>query len=339
MSFIDRVKIKLASGKGGSGAVHFHRSRKTPRAGPDGGDGGPGGHLILSPSSQVIDFSHLKSQNFYKAEDGKPGNERKKQGAKGRDLSLKVPYYTCCYDLKGQTLVQLNKKPVCFLRGGKGGKGNSFFKTSRRQAPNQTQPGEKSQQKKVLLEIKWMSDVCLIGLRASGKSSLVYQLYPRLKNKKIIPSSVPALFSIPLQNSSKVNLSVVDLPGLSPSTRRFLRQAERTQLLLFIISLKNSSPFQSYQRLKAELLHYDQDQGSNLSKKPSLIVLTDEKQNTTENKPLKLWRFFTVGSPINELKFERILKKYKTSCSGGQSALFNRQRIQELLDEILCKVK
>ena len=304
MAFIDRVQIQLASGKGGSGAVHFDRSRKSPRAGPDGGDGGKGGNLILSPTSRLQDVSHLKPFALYKAEDGQPGDRKGKKGGKGKDLSVQVPYGTFCYDLKDHMLMQLDQEDKHFLIGGRGGKGNRFFKTARLQAPLQSQPGEKGQKKTVWLEMKWQSDACLIGLRGSGKSSLIYQLHPRLSGKKTKPSSIPYQFSIPSREGS--DLLLVDLPGLSASTCRFLRQAERARLLIFVISLKNKSPGEIYQFLKKELLKYDKKRATNLSKKPNLVVLTEDKQEnfkvdpTSWNCPVKRVCFSSISSQMKQ---------------------------------------
>lgn len=315
MSFIDRVQIKLASGKGGSGAIHFDRSRKSPRAGPDGGDGGKGGDLILSPTSRLQDLSHLKPFSLYKAEDGHPGEQRKKKGAKGKDLSVKVPCGTFCYDLKGKILMELGQEDKSFLTGGKGGKGNGFFKNARVQAPLQSQPGEKSQKKTVWLEVKWKSDACLIGLRGSGKSSLIYQLHPRLSSKKVKPSLIPCQFSIPLESYVNSSLLLVNLPGLSTSTVKFLRQAERTRLLIFVISLKNKSPLGTYQFLKKELLKYDKKNTVNLSAKPRLVILTEDTEEDFKLNP-NSW-----DCPVKRVCFPSLSSQMK----------------QELLNEI-CQI-
>ena len=311
MSFIDRVQIKLASGKGGSGVVHFNRSRSSPRAGPDGGDGGQGGNVVLSPTIRFRDLFHLKPLSLYKADDGQTGGERRKKGAKGKDLSIKVPCGTICCDVNGQVLMELDQEDKNFLIGGRGGKGNGFFKTARLQAPQLSQPGEKGQRKTVWLEMKWRSDACLIGLRGSGKSSLIYQLHPRLRSKKTKPSSIPCQFSIPLQNSVNSSLLLVDLPGLSASTCQFLRQAERSRLLIFVISLKSNSPHKVYQSLKTELLKSDQKNGTELNKKPRLVVLTDEQLD------------FKVEPPLWDCPVKKV-----------SSSSVNSQVVQELLDEI-----
>ena len=280
MAFIDRVQIKLASGHGGRGAVHFQRTRRSPRAGPDGGDGGKGGNVILYPKSLLKDLSHLTHHGFYKAESGKPGEKDRKKGAQGKDLVLYVPEGTICYDFTGTFLKELKTKSWCFLKGGKGGKGNHFFKNARLQAPQTAQPGELALQKKLILELKWISDACLIGFRACGKTSLLLHLSQ--KKEKVYPSSSPRLLSIKQSNSSSILF--LDLPGLSPSTRKFLKQAERTKMIIFFVSLTDENPFASYQKLKKELSTYDQKYKSALTQKPCLLLLTGEKNSVSIEK-------------------------------------------------------
>ena len=150
---LNTVQLRLSSGKGGKGAVHFHRTRRSPRAGPDGGDGGRGGDLILSGKKDLKDFSHIKPGALYKAGDGTPGAKNRKKGAKGQNLLLSVPEGTLCFDEEGQLLKIISEKEPFFLKGGKGGRGNHFFKSSRRQAPRYAQQGAPAQRKKVLLKL------------------------------------------------------------------------------------------------------------------------------------------------------------------------------------------
>ena len=279
MVFQDRVQVCLVSGKGGPGAVHFRRTGRSLRAGPDGGDGGKGGDLILSPSADLKDLFHLK--NLYKAEDGKPGGKGKKKGGSGKNLILPLPVGTVCYDLSsGKKLKELEKKPWLFLKGGKGGKGNAFFKSSRVQAPRSAQPGEPAKKQKVVLELKWVSSAVLVGLRSTGKTSLMLSLTK--KKQKLIPSATPKLFSI--TDPELFNLIwFVDLPGLSLSTNKFLKQAEKSKMIIFFVSLLDVDPFSSYEKLKKELSSYDKKHKTCLSRKSAVLLLTGEKsQNTVE---------------------------------------------------------
>ena len=305
MAFIDRVQIKLASGHGGKGVVHFKRTRRSPRGGPDGGDGGKGGDLILSPKNSFEDFSHLIGQDFYKAEDGKPGGKGKKTGTSGKNIIIYVPEGTICYDFKGQLLKELKHKPWRFLKGGKGGKGNHFFKNARLQAPQTAQPGQPAVQKKVTLDLKWISDVCLIGRRSSGKTSLLLNLGQR--KEKLYPSPCPRLFSLHTPSYSD-SILFVDLPGLSPSTRKFLKQAERTKIIILMVPLTETNPFASYQALKEELLSYDQKCNSNLNQKIFLLLLTGKKNPLSLRKmkffdevSTKKLSFFSKNDP-NQIK-------------------------------------
>ena len=313
MAFVDRIQIELSSGKGGKGSVHFQRTRRFPRAGPDGGDGGDGGDLILSPGSSFQDFSYLKKQSVYKAEDGRPGGKGKKKGARGEDLILPVPEGTICYDLSGQLLKELKTKNWCFLKGGKGGKGNHFFKKAHFQAPLKAQPGEPAVRKKIILELKWFSDVAFVGFRGSKKSSLILKLAK--KKEKIYPSFKPRLFSIKRPDCFN-SLRIVDLPGLSVSTKRFLKQVENSKILIFVISLLEENPFYSYKRLKKEILSYDRKQNSCLSKKPAVLILTGEKnaisvekQKAFYKESITVFSFFSIENKkqINALIAE-ILK-------------------------------
>ena len=217
-----------------------------------------------------------------------------KEERKGVDFILYLPKGTMCYDTSSRFLKELNSK-WCVLKGGKGGKGNHFFKTASLQAPQISQPGESSVQRKLVLELKWRSDVCCIGLRNSGKTSLVLKLAKR--KETIYPSSYPRLVSIePSQLSPP--LLFVDLPGLSPSTRRFLKQAERTKLIMFVIYLSDNNTLSSYQKLREELFSYDQKQKSNLSQKKSLLLLIGKK----DQEGVKKLRFFDK-EPINKICF------------------------------------
>ena len=316
MGFVDHVQITLASGRGGKGAVHFQKMRRSPRGGPDGGNGGKGGDIILSVNPSLTDLSHLVWKRLYKAEDGYPGEGRNKKGAQGKNLILSVPKGTICYDSKGQLLKELQTKDWCFLKGGKGGKGNSFFKKAHLQAPQIAQSGKSSVKKELILHLKWMSDVCLVGFRGSGKTSFALDLIQ--KKSKTYPSSFPRLFSIkPLPFLNPILF--VDIPGLSPSTTRFLKQAERAKIITFVISLTDKDPFCSYQRLRKELLFYDQKQGSHLAQKPSFLLLTGgnhsiykEKEKIFHKNKITVFYFIKNGLVNkNKLFINEVLNKIK----------------------------
>ena len=319
-NFVDQVRVTLSSGRGGRGSVHFHTNARVSRGGPDGGDGGDGGALWLKADERLWDLSAFKHLS-HKAEDGKPGERGRRKGAKGKDLVLSVPLHTCCYDLEGQLLwEELGPKPVLLLKGGRGGKGNAFFKSARRQAPRTAQEGEKPQKKEVILEMKWPSHLALIGLRGAGKSQLISHCHAYLKSqdsqtgleqdRALEPSSLdknlnqgystppfkkrdfarwsgaldPQLFVLNRPPPDQP-LVVVDLPGINFFGQAFLRQAEKAKALLFVISLKDKEPFLSYQQLIQILKAYDDQQKSHLNQTGSGQVLPFEKDATLAGFP------------------------------------------------------
>ena len=330
MVFKDRVQIRLASGRGGRGFVHFQRTNRSPRGGPDGGDGGKGGDLILSPKRSLKDFSHLTNGIFYKAGDGKAGERGKKRGAKGKDRVLYVPMGTRCYDAGGNFLKELIDKDWLFLKGGKGGRGNHFFKNARLQAPQKAQAGQSSLGKKVILELKWLSDVSLIGLRGSGKTSFIMNLNQRVE--KIRPSSYPQLFSIKIPDYLSL-LLFVDLPGISSSTRKFLKQAERTKIILFVVSLTDKNPVATYQLLKKELLSYDQEHKSYLARKPSFLLFwqtTPPMVGTDEGKLSESLGGVQVESVKTVLKKQRLSLEKKGKALTGPGKLKSSVKLHKI---------
>lgn len=305
MGFTDRVQIKLASGKGGSGSVHFYRTRRSPRSGPDGGNGGKGGDVILSPTSQVRDLSHLTGKKFYRAQDGKPGSGENKKGAAGKSLYLPVPEDTFCYNLNGQLLKVLSKTDWLFLQGGSGGKGNTFFKTPRLQAPRKSQPGQIGKQTNLILEMKWSSTAVFLGFRASGKTSFLLDLCDRWQKENLIPTTYPRRFLIKSQIFDSP-IVFVDLPGLSSHTISFLRQAERTKIILFFISLTDRDPWNQYQLLEQKLRYYDQQNKTNLCGKLKLVILKGEQ---IKNSQVKV--FHDQQLPVFILSLDKNIKAFK----------------------------
>ena len=306
MNFTDRVQVKLTSGKGGSGSVHFNRTRRSPRSGPDGGNGGKGGDVILSPSSQVRDLSHLKRITVYRAEDGKPGSGENKKGAASQPLCLPVPENTFCYNLKGQLLKELYKEDWLCLQGGSGGKGNTFFKTPRLQAPRKSQPGQAGKQRNLILEMKWASTATVLGFRAAGKTSFLLDLCDRWQKETLMPTIYPRRFLVKSQTFDSP-VVLVDLPGLSSHTLHFLRQAERTKIILFFISLTDENPWHQYQLLEQKLKHYDQQNKTSLCDKLKLILLKGEQISNFKKRI-----FYNQKLPVTILPIDKdinVLKK------------------------------
>ncbi len=321
MSFVDQVRIQLAAGHGGRGAVHFHSSRRSPRSGPDGGDGGKGGDVLLTPSTSLKDLSHLKNNSLYKAENGHPGAEAKKKGAKGKNLSLFVPCDTFCQDLKGRVLYEVSHKPCLILRGGQGGKGNVFFKNPRNQAPQKAQKGKPGQMQTLFLNLKWKSDAALVGLRGAGKTSVALSLSG--SKKKLYPSAIPGLFTVFHSGAlTPVALKLVDLPGLGPHSLKFLKQAERTKLVVAVLSLDDEDPLKSYQSVREYISHYDQENKTTLSTRPEILLVRsgqgDKKSLLSRLKSFqkKHVKCHFLSCPLSQKQKQNLIKEISSYVSS-----------------------
>ncbi len=343
MSFSDQVQIQLMAGAGGKGAVHFCKTRFMPRGGPDGGDGGCGGDVILSPNRAFCDLSHL-TNTFYKAQSGSPGKENKKKGAKGNNLYIAVPPHTLCYDITSNKKVFLKEVITnnwCILKGGRGGKGNAFFKKPYHQAPTTFGSGTTPSKKKILLEVKWESHISLMGKVAVGKTQFLQKLvngvpftpgtfYPKLfcfnNCGKFLSYEVSCKFS---------QIIFVDLPGYNTHTRKFLKQAERTKIIIFVFSLISQNPFEDYLFLKKELKDYDNQHHCHLSKKPYFVILTTKNEYKNHifddkiHQQIKLFSQKTKTFLIN--LDEQVLKNHKVW--QHLNTVFKKENITEKTKE------
>ena len=190
-NFIDYVKFHSRSGKGGAGCLHFHREKFVEKGGPDGGDGGRGGHIILRGNAQMWTLLHLKFRKHIRAEDGTGGNGANMTGADGKDEIIEVPLGTVAKDAEtGEVLCEINDdaQEVILMQGGRGGKGNAYFATSTNRAPQHAQPGEPSQENWIILELKLLADVGLVGFPNAGKSTLL----------SVVSAAKPKLLTMPL---------------------------------------------------------------------------------------------------------------------------------------------
>lgn len=270
MKFVDEVKITISSGRGGPGAATFRRESYAPRGGPDGGDGGKGGDLIFKTSRHINSLVDFKTFKKYSAENGKPGMAVNCAGSDGEDLILVVPEGTIIRDAEtGEVLHDLtNVDSLTLLKGGRGGKGNAFFKTSVNQAPEYAQPGEDGQSREIVLELKLIADVGIIGFPNAGKSTLI----SRISAAKPKIADYPFTTLTPQLGVVKVgdysSFVVADIPGLIKGAHQgvglgiqFLKHIERTSLFIHLVDVSGMSgrdPIQDYEDINFEIQQYDE---------------------------------------------------------------------------------
>jgi GTP-binding protein len=262
-NFIDYVKFFGKSGAGGAGSVHFRREKHVRLGGPDGGDGGCGGHIILKGNSQQWTLLHLKYRKHIRADGGGNGSAQNSFGANGSDIVLEVPVGTIARDAEtGEKLLEIlaHGETKILLVGGRGGQGNSHYKTATNQAPAYAQPGEDAIEKAVILELKLLADVGLVGFPNAGKSTLL----------AAISAAKPEIADYPFTTLTP-NLGVVayredrsfvmaDIPGIIEGAAegkglgtRFLRHIERNSILLFLVSADADDILKEYSILLKEL--------------------------------------------------------------------------------------
>lgn len=266
-NFIDHVKFCSRSGAGGAGCLHFHREKFVPKGGPDGGDGGRGGHVILRGSSQLWTLLHLKYRKHVIADNGKPGESQNCTGAAGSDEILEVPLGTVVRDAETEAIraeITEDGQEYILTQGGRGGKGNLHFATSTRQAPNYAQPGEPGIEEWIILELKLLADVGLVGFPNAGKSTLL----------SVVSAAKPKIADYPFTTLTP-NLGVVsyrdgrsfvmaDIPGIIEGAAegkglgiRFLRHIERNSLLLFMVPADANDITREFNVLLGELKKYN----------------------------------------------------------------------------------
>lgn len=293
-NFIDYVKINCKSGDGGAGSVHFRREKFVDKGGPDGGDGGRGGHIILRGNSQLWTLLHLKYKKHIKAENGVRGAGSKSTGAQGSNVIIEVPLGTVAKDDEtGTKLAEITQdgEEIILLEGGMGGLGNSHFKNSVQQTPRYAQPGIEGKEAWIILELKVLADVGLVGFPNAGKSTLL----------SVISAAKPEIGAYPFTTLTP-NLGVVsyhdeqsfivaDIPGIIEGAStgkglglRFLKHIERNSVLLFLVPADSENVFEEYKTLLKELELYN---GELLDKERILgisktDILEEEKKQEIE---------------------------------------------------------
>lgn len=266
-NFIDYVKIYCRSGKGGAGCMHLHRAKYLPKGGPDGGDGGKGGSVILRGNRNLWTLLHLKYQKHIMATDGGKGGQSRSFGKDGEDKIIEVPCGTVVYD--GETgeyicEVKEHKEQVVLLKGGRGGLGNWHFRTATNQAPRYAQPGEPAQERTVIMQLKVLADVGLVGFPNAGKSTLL----------SVVSAAKPEIADYPFTTLTPQlgivsyrdgrSFCMADIPGIIEGAAegkglglRFLRHIERNAVLLFMVPATSRDIIAEYEILLHELEKYN----------------------------------------------------------------------------------
>ncbi|HEU4641106.1 MAG TPA: GTPase ObgE [Gemmatimonadaceae bacterium] len=278
--FIDRVVVRVKAGDGGSGIISFRREKFVPMGGPDGGDGGRGGNVIVRADSNLSTLLDYTYRDSWKAESGDHGSGANKSGRSGDDVVLPVPPGTVVRDLDtGELLGEVLQSgdEIVVARGGRGGHGNAFFARSTQQAPRHYQPGEDGEQRTLELELKLIADVGLVGQPNAGKSTLLSVISaarPKIADYPFTTLS-PNLGVVPL--SDHRTFVVADIPGIIEGAHegkglglQFLRHIERTRILAFLIPLDADDWQAEYDGLRAEVRSYSEE----LGRKPHCVVFT-----------------------------------------------------------------
>lgn len=323
-NFVDYVKIHCKSGNGGPGSAHFRREKFVPKGGPDGGDGGRGGHIILKGNLHKWTLLHLKYQKHIKAENGVAGSGQKKTGADGKDVIIEVPLGTIAKDAEtGEFLFEITEhdEQKVLVKGGRGGLGNVHFKSSTNQAPRYAQPGEAGSEGWKILELKVLADVGLVGFPNAGKSTLlsaVSAARPKIADYPFT-TLVPNLGFVEYRN--EYSFVMADIPGIIEGAHegrglglRFLRHIERNPVLLFIVPADSKEHLKEYNILLNELKKYNPEL---LDKQRYLAI---SKADLLDEVLMK-----EISSELNEIPH-----MFFSSVTG-----FNVQQIKDKIWEIL----
>ncbi len=279
-NFVDYVKIFCKSGNGGPGSAHFRREKYIPKGGPDGGDGGRGGHIILKGNEQLWTLLHLRYTKHIRAEHGESGGASRSHGADGQDQIIEVPLGSVAKNAEtGEIIGEITEhnQELILLNGGRGGLGNDHFKTSTNQAPKYSQPGEEAQEEAIIIELKLLADVGLVGFPNAGKSTLL----------SVVSAAKPEIADYPF-TTLRPNLGIVsyrdnrsfviaDIPGIIEGAHegkglglRFLRHIERNSMLLFMVPADAEDIKKEYSILLNELKQFNPE----LLDKERLLAIT-----------------------------------------------------------------
>ena len=314
--FADRAKIYIKSGKGGNGAVSFRREPFVPEGGPDGGDGGKGGDVIFQADENLRTLMDFRYKRKYEAENGQDGMKKKRYGKNGQDLIIKVPVGTVVIaEETGLVMKDLKEHGQSFVaaKGGKGGKGNTKYTTSTRQAPNFAEAGGFAKERNIILELKLIADVGLVGFPNVGKSTLLSvatSAKPKIANYHFTTID-PNLGVVQIFDTSVV---MADIAGIIEGAHqgaglgfRFLKHIERTKVLIHVVDVSGSEgrdPIEDFEKINRELEQYS----SRLIKKPQIVaankidIISEDDPgyiNFKEHVEAKGYKVFPMSAPIN----------------------------------------
>ena len=327
-NFIDYVKIYCRSGKGGAGCMHLHRAKYLPKGGPDGGDGGKGGSVILRGNRNLWTLLHLKYQKHIMATDGGKGGQSRSFGKDGEDKIIEVPCGTVVYD--GETgeyicEVKAHDERVVILKGGRGGLGNWHFRTATNQAPRYAQPGEPAQERPVIMQLKVLADVGLVGFPNAGKSTLL----------SVVSAAKPEIADYPFTTLTPQlgivsyrdgrSFCMADIPGIIEGASegkglglRFLRHIERNAVLLFMVPATSEDIQGEYRILLRELEKYNPEL---LSKARILAISKMDAPRVDEE-----------GNELPKIDFEALQKELEIPVIPISS--LTNEGIDELKDQL-----
>ena len=327
MKFLDQAKIYIKAGDGGAGSASFRREKYIEFGGPDGGDGGNGGSIILESEENLNTLIDFRYRQHFKAETGKSGSKKNKTGAGGKDLILKVPVGTQIYEEDNNTLIYdltKNKERFVVATGGKGGLGNTRFKSSTNRTPRKKTDGKKGEEFWIWLQLKVIADVGIIGLPNAGKSSFLSKCTkakPKIANYPFTTINP----NLGVLNINHKEIVLADIPGLIEGSHKgiglgdkFLRHIERCKTLIHLIDISEKDILGNYLKIKSELSKYDKK----ILKKTEIIIFNkldlidmDSITKKLENFRKKIKKNFEVTSLLSGQNFEKIKKIIYKKCT------------------------
>src|SRR5438477_6774674 len=320
--FNDRARIRVQAGRGGDGSLHFRREKHVPKGGPDGGDGGPGGDVVLTADPDLRDLSTFRAKRRFKAGSGEPGRAALKHGATGETVALPVPVGTQVFDEEGQLIADLATPgaQVIATRGGNAGRGNKRFATPTRRAPRFAETGLPGDEVTLDLRLKLVADAALVGLPNAGKSSLL----TRISNARPKVAEYPFTTLAPVLGTVDApdgrQLVVADVPGLIEGAsegvglgHEFIAHLERARVLVHVFDSAEATADERWRTIDAELAAY----GAGLDERPQIVVL-----NKIDLRP---------ESPAFGVEDERILRILHVSAATGAGLDELRQTLFELV--------